>query len=221
MDHDQAVQTQASMRYALGELTPAERDSFEEHYADCSHCMSDVELATAFAANAKEVFRDRALQGDGPKGFAWLRWRPFPALALSAALNVVLVAGLGVGLLRLYPAARSGVAQLPEPESVEIVAVHGTTRGSGGPAQVVRASGRPVVLTFDLPQPYERYWYSIDRAGAVVFSGELGAPSRPDSLSLQIPAGRMPPGVYQVTVTGVTGAVRESLGACLIQVQPR
>ncbi len=35
MDHDQAIQTQASIRYVLGEQTPEERDSFEEHYADC------------------------------------------------------------------------------------------------------------------------------------------------------------------------------------------
>ena len=59
MDHEQAVRMQASMRYALGELTPDERDSFEEHFADCRYCMSDVEMATALAVNAKEVFRER------------------------------------------------------------------------------------------------------------------------------------------------------------------
>ena len=183
--------------------------------------MSDVELATAFAANAKEVFRERAFTGDRPKGFAWLRWRPFPALALSAALNLVLVAGLGFGLLRQHPATPSAVAQSSEPESVEIVPVHGTTRGSGAPAQVVRASRRPLVLTFDLPQRYEHYFYSIDRAGATVVSGEVSESDRPDSLNLQIPAARMPPGAYQVTVTGTIGAVLESLGTCLVEVQTR
>jgi len=221
MDHEQAIQTQASMRYALGELTQAERDSFEEHFADCSHCMSDVEVATAFAANAKEVFRDRALGRDRPKGNAWLWWRPFPALALSAALNLVLVAGLGYGLLRPHPASPSDVAQSSEPESVEIVPVHGTTRGSEGPAQVVRASRRPVVLAFDLPQRYEHYFYSIDRAGAAVLSGEVSVSGRPDSLNLQIPVARLAPGEYEVTLTGAIGAVREGLGTCLVQVQAR
>jgi hypothetical protein len=221
MDHEQAIQTQASMRYALGELTPDERDSFEEHFADCSHCMSDVELASAFAANAKEVFRERALWGDRPKGNAWLRWRPFPALALSAALNLVLVAGLGYGLLRFHRAAPGDVAQSAELESVEIIPVRGTTRGSEGPAQVVRVSRRPIVLTFDLPQRYEHYFYSIDRDGAAVLSGEVSVPGRPDSLNLQIQAARLSPGEYQVTVTGSTGAMRESLGTCLLQVLAR
>ncbi|MEI9972839.1 MAG: hypothetical protein WDO73_12720 [Ignavibacteriota bacterium] len=47
-------------------------------------------MATAFAANSREVFRDRALKGDAPKGISWLRWRPFPILAFSAALNLIL-----------------------------------------------------------------------------------------------------------------------------------
>ena len=221
MDHEQAIQTQASMRYALGELTPAERDSFEEHFADCSHCMSDVELSSALAANAKEVFRERALWGDRPKGNAWLRWRPFPALALSAALNLVLVAGLGYGLLRFHRAAPGDVAQSAELESVEIVPVHGTTRGSEGPAQVVRVSRRPMILTFDLPQPYEHYFYSIDRDGSAVLSDKVSVPDGQDSLNLPIQGARLSPGEYRVTVTGTTGAMRESIGTCLLQVQTR
>jgi hypothetical protein len=209
------------MRYVLGELTPAERDSFEEHFADCSHCMSDVELANVFSANAKEVFRERQLAGDRPKGFAWLRWRPFPALALSAALNLVLVAGLGYGLLRPRPAPLNNVAQSSEPESVEIVPVRGTTRGSDSPAQVVRASRRPIVLTFDLPQSYEHYLYSIDRDGTAVLSGAVSVAGRPASLNLQIPVARLTPGDYQVTLKGMIGATQESLGSCVLQVQDR
>jgi hypothetical protein len=218
MEHEEAVQMQAAMRYALRELTLAERDSFEEHYADCSYCMADVELATAFAANAEAVFRDRALPEDRPKRFAWLPWRPLPALVFSAALNLVLVGALGYSILSL-PHARIAVDQPAELESVEIVPVHGTTRGSEGAAQVVQASRRPIVLTFDLPQHYEHYYYSIDQAGAEVLSGEVSIAGQPDSLNLRIPVARMSPGEYQVTLTGTIGAARESLGACLLQVQ--
>jgi hypothetical protein len=219
MDHEQAVQTEAPMRYALGELTPAERDSFEEHYADCSHCMNEVEVASAFAGNARDVFRERAGRRERPQKVSWFPWRPFPALALSAALNLLLAAGLGYGLLRFRPAA-SPLDVASGPESVEVVPVHAATRGESA-AQVVHASGRPVVLTFDLPAHHEHYFYSIDRAGSVVLSGEVSVPGQPDSLNLQVPVARLAPGDYRVVVTGATGSAREILGSCLLQVQSR
>jgi hypothetical protein len=214
MDHDQALQADASTRYALGELTPEERDAFEEHFADCSVCMNHVETAAAFAANTRQVFLDRASRAREPKRFAWLQWRPLPALAFSTALNLALAAGLGYAVLMHRPAAVDSVS------AVEIVPIHGTTRAAGGP-QVVRMSSAPVVLTFDLPQHYDRYFYSITREGASVLSGELTLPGQADSLNVRVPAGRLGSGEYRVEVTGAAGAVRENIGNCVLQVQPR
>jgi hypothetical protein len=221
MDHEQAIQTQASMRYALGELTPAERDSFEEHFVDCSFCMRDVEQSAAFAANARQVFRERASAGTRVRGFAWWQWRPSPALALSAAFNLVLVAGLGYSLLRPHLAAPDGTpAGSAEMQSVEIVPLHGTTRGGEG--SVARISRGPAILTLDLPQSYEHYYYSIERLGAAtILSGEVKVPAGKDSLNLSIPGDRLSPGEYRVTVTGATGAARESLAVGLLQVDAR
>jgi Putative zinc-finger len=217
MDHEQAIEMQASLRYALGELSPAERDSFEEHFADCSRCMTDVELAATFAANAAEVFRTRSLPGSRPKDHrVWLGWRPIPVLALSAALNVLLVAGIGLGFLWRAPAAPGRPASL-EAQSVEVVPVHGATRSADGP-QVVRASRQPLVLSFDLPQRYEHYFYVIERGGSTVLSGELTVAGRSDSLNIQIPVGRLAGGEYRVTAMAASGAARENLGTCLLQV---
>ena len=221
MDHEQAIQTHASMRYALGELAPVERDAFEEHFADCAYCMKDVEASTAFAANARQVFRERAAAGIPAKGFRWFLWRPFPALALSAAFNLVLLAGLGYELGRMHPTTPDTVADSAGAENVDIVPIHGATRGSGQ-LQVVHASPHsPVVLTFDLPQSYEHYRYTIERAGAPVLSGELKLGGRPDTLNLQIPVARLSPGGYRVTLTGTNGSVQENLGACLLQVEAK
>ena len=221
MDHEQAVQTRASIRYAAGELTGADRDSFEEHFADCADCMKDVETSTIFAVNARAVFQAEASGGRRAKSTFWFGWRPFPALALSAALNLVLVAGLGYGLLHLRTASTGAVAASGEPESVDFVAVHGVTRGADTPGQIVRLSHRPIVLAFDLPQSYEHYFYSIERDGAAAMAGELRAPGQGDSLNVEIPAGRLPPGQYRVSVSGTSGAVRDILGACLLSVDPK
>jgi hypothetical protein len=200
-------------------LTPAERDAFEEHFADCSYCIKDVEASSAFAANARQVFRERSAAGIPARGFRWFLWRPFPAFALSAAFNVVLLAGLGYELIRLHPATPAAIADSAGAQNVDIVPIHGATRGSGQ-LQVVRAS-RPVVLTFDLPQSYEHYRYSIERAGTAVLSDELKVVGHPDSLNLQIPVARLSPGEYRVTVTGTNGSAQENLGACLLQVEAK
>lgn len=218
MDHEQAVQTQASLRYAMGELSPEERDAFEEHFADCPNCMSDVEMSAAFAANAKAVFRGRAVAAPRPSRLAWLRRRPFPALALSAAFNLMLVAGLGYQLLRVRPASPAAAANALPLESIQIVHVHGTTRGGESSLPVMRPSGQAVILSFDLQQQYQHYLYSIDRDGKVVESGEVHVPAQADSLNLPISLTRLAPGEYRVTATGTAAAGRDTLGVYRLQV---
>ena len=220
MDHEQAIQAQASMRYALGELTPDERDAFEEHFADCSHCMQDVEASTAFAANARQVFRDRASVGVPARAFPWFQWRPFPTLALSAAFNLVLLVGLGYEVGHMHPTSSVAVENSAGAQNVDVVPIRGATRGSGQ-LQSVRASRSPVVLTFDLPQSYEHYRYAIEGAGKAVRSGEVSVVGRPDSLNLQIQVARLSPGEYRVTATGISGSAQDDLGTCLLQVEAK
>jgi anti-sigma factor RsiW len=57
MDHKTAVRSLATERYILGELSPAERDEFEEHLSDCPECMEDVSTAEMFVANSRAVLR--------------------------------------------------------------------------------------------------------------------------------------------------------------------
>ncbi|HXH41588.1 MAG TPA: zf-HC2 domain-containing protein [Thermoanaerobaculia bacterium] len=45
----------AAERYVLGELEPAERDAFEEHFFDCVECSGDVRDETKIAAGIGTV----------------------------------------------------------------------------------------------------------------------------------------------------------------------
>ncbi|HEY9140728.1 MAG TPA: zf-HC2 domain-containing protein, partial [Bryobacteraceae bacterium] len=74
MDHGAAVKLGAPERYVTGDLSQAERDEFEEHFADCRACMNDVWTASAFAANAKAVFEDRLTRKPEPQRAGWLAW---------------------------------------------------------------------------------------------------------------------------------------------------
>jgi hypothetical protein len=175
-----------------------------------------VETATIFAANAKAVLRERPVGETRARRFGWLLWRPSPALAFSAALNLVLVAAVGYGVLRQRPSTPRLAAD--QPEVVETASLHGATRGA---EQVVRTQGHAVVLTVDLPEHYEHYLYSVSRAGTKELSGELSAPAGAESLSVRIPGASLASGEYQVTLTGETGAREEILGSCDLVVTPK
>ena len=42
MDHTEAIETMAAQRYVLDEMTPEDRDAFEEHFFGCAECHADV-----------------------------------------------------------------------------------------------------------------------------------------------------------------------------------
>src|SRR5438046_9901580 len=57
MDHNQAVQLQAAVKYMLGELSQTQRDEYEEHYFDCAECAVDIQALVTFADTGREVLR--------------------------------------------------------------------------------------------------------------------------------------------------------------------
>ena len=219
MDHTQANETEMATRYVLRDLAPADLEEFEEHLADCSVCMNDVWTATTFAANAKEAFRTIKPK---PATSPWLLWvgRPFPALAFSTVLNVVLLAALGYLTLRLYPTWRAESAEMIFPGSISVVAVRGPVRDAA--PQVVNASGRLMVLSFELPERYPHYYFSIaDSAGRSILSGTI-QDNGSDALNLRVPVGRLRRGEYRVTATGIKADQSgEPIGTCLLQVTKR
>jgi hypothetical protein len=55
MDHNEALQCQACEKYLLGELSPAERDAFEEHYFSCAECAIQLRSAADFLGASREI----------------------------------------------------------------------------------------------------------------------------------------------------------------------
>ncbi|HSY49755.1 MAG TPA: zf-HC2 domain-containing protein [Thermoanaerobaculia bacterium] len=54
-EHQAAVKSMSAERYVLGEMEPAERDAFEEHFFDCAECSSDVRDETKIGAGVRRV----------------------------------------------------------------------------------------------------------------------------------------------------------------------
>src|SRR5438093_13705827 len=93
MDHEEAIKLRAAERYILQELSPDERDDFEEHYFMCVECADEVRSVFALAHNAKSVFAGQA-QAATPRPVAlqerpsnwWIRLRPAVAAPEAAVL---------------------------------------------------------------------------------------------------------------------------------------
>src|SRR5258707_15764834 len=87
MDHSETIQLQAAVKYVLGELTPAQREEYEEHYFDCAECAMDIKALATFADTARELLRreretQRAAELAPARG-GWLSW-PQPVVAVAA-----------------------------------------------------------------------------------------------------------------------------------------
>ena len=60
MEHQRAVQNLAVESYLLGDMSPRERDAFEEHFFECSLCGDDLRAAARFMEDARAILGERA-----------------------------------------------------------------------------------------------------------------------------------------------------------------
>lgn len=152
MDHDEAVRLQAAVKYVLGELPQAERDSFEEHYFDCRECALDVKAAAALADNGRQVLRAEAVEvAAGRKAESksgWLFWLR-PAFAAPALLILLVV--IGYQNLVSLPHWKSQATQSAASRVLPMFSlITANTRGAGDLIFRVR-QGEPFGLYVDVP----------------------------------------------------------------------
>ena len=213
MDHEAATHLHATERYLLEELSPAERDEFEEHYFTCPECAEDVRLALEFRANARAVFREKKFAAEPKPRRAWRAWLR-PALVFSAGLNLALLVGIGV------QATRSG--RLAEPGFFPSFFVAGAARSEGTVRDVPRGS-RMVGFYFDLfdqERGYGQFAYRIeDNSGKPVESGVSSPQAPAPRLNLAIPVADLKPGVYTFIFSGVANGQQIELRRTQFRIQ--
>ena len=213
MDHETAVQQKATERYFLGELTGADRDGFEEHFFMCPECAEDVRAMTVFSANARAVFREESAPPVVPMG-AFLSTLSSRAFWLSAALNVVLVSGLGYTLLKVTPEMRQELAAARDPQFVQDVPVLGLSRGEVVVREIAPTTRR-VVFSFYLREQFQNISYELkDASGAVGQRRSLPAPPREDSSEshLSISTAGLKPGDYEIKFWGINSSGETPIG---------
>jgi hypothetical protein len=193
MEHDEAMRLHAAERYVARELSPEEKDAFEEHYFDCPTCAEEVRLEMTFAANLRA-----ALSEPLPAPSLWRKWREWfqthPALAFSFAGNLAWAAAFAFILL---PGARD----VPRPQFVPAYFAPGSARGADDVHEVPR--GNAYYQVRFLPSPNSpSYSYEIANAdGQRESSGSLPPPaSQEEYLYLQVPVKSLPGGIHILEV---------------------
>jgi hypothetical protein len=196
MEHSEAIDTKAAERYVLGEMTPEERDRFEEHFFDCSDCAQSVRDDVSIAAGIRTA---RPEEAAAPRTMWW-------AAAVAAALIAIVGYQNFVTIPRLRGAA-APAARLAHPVSLLMAESRG-----GSIAPVIVTPDEDVPLFFDVPPetPYPTYEAEVrDAAGKVRATIPISAQDARETVTMLIRGGVLASGDYEVVVSGVDVAKRK------------
>ncbi len=218
MDHNEAVELQAAVKYVLGELSPVQRDAYEEHYFDCAECAIDLKALATFADTTREVLRQErvspAVPASAPAFGGWFRWlQPVVAVPVFAAMLLIIVYQNTVTIPLAKQDALSGAAQLFVSSRTPKMAL---TRGSEDLAKYLVRANESLPLKFDFtPSPsFDSYVCQLkDDAGHSLLQLRVPGSFTNKELNLVLPANRVKPGKYTLVFTGEPGAKGQPAGA--------
>ena len=209
MDHQEAIGLSAVERYLLGELSPLERDDFEEHFFSCHDCATDVRMTSLLLdGTRKELGRGRVAEqvvSRWKRGSLadWLAplWRP----AFLGPVMALLLLVVGYQNVVVYPHLAQSLAQLRQPAVLSAVSLIAANSRAGGRLQINGASNQPVLLSVDIPgeERFGSYVCELVTAsGAVLWRVPVSSRQARDTVSIGVPAGILNPGDYVLVVRG-------------------
>jgi Putative zinc-finger len=211
MDHQEAIGLSAVERYLLGELSPLERDDFEEHFFGCHECATEVRITSQFLDGARrELSRGRMEGSAGPSAkpsalAQWLAglWRP----AFLAPVAALLLFVVGYQNFLVYPHMTRTLAQLRQPAVLSPVSLIAANSRAGGHLQVNGTANQPVLLAVDIPaeERFGSYVCELMTAdGHVLWQVPVSSSQAHDTVSIAVPAGTLRSGDYFLVVKGLS-----------------
>jgi anti-sigma factor RsiW len=210
MNHQEALQQNATEKYLLNELDPELRDQFEEHLFGCQECAIDVRAAAMFVEQSKVILAEPAVTSTVKVPLAakakpgWLAWlRP----AFAVPVFALLLAVIGYQNFVTYPKL---TAEVNQPQVGPWVSVNVSTRAIGEPAKTVRVhAGEGFGVLIELPAEDGFASYAADLynpGGKLEWSGSLPSTSAEESRQIYIPGRNRLPGTYTLAVRGINAS---------------
>ena len=218
MDHQEAIGLSAVERYLLGELSPLERDDFEEHFFSCHDCATDVRVTSRFLdAARKELGRGRLGERVGFRAKRsslgeWLAvlWKP----AFSGPVMALLLLVVGYQNVVVYPHMARTLAQLRQPAVLSAVSLISANSRASGRLHVDGTANQPVLLSVDIPgeERFGSYVCELVTAsGDVLWRVPVSSRQARDTVSIGVPVGTLGAKDYVLIVKGliVKGPARQ------------
>jgi Putative zinc-finger len=205
MDHNQSANLMAIEKYLLEELTPEQRDEFEEHFFDCEECATDLQATAVFMAAARQEFKVHPVPKPGngarSKSFSASFW-PTALVWSALAASLLLVAYQN---LVVFPHFRTEIAELKAPEILPVISlVGGNSRGDQTPTATAAAT-RPFLLSLDIPTQDRFTSYTCllySPSGTPAWRVEVSPQAARDTVSIRVPSTERLPGEYTLAVQG-------------------
>jgi hypothetical protein len=199
--HQEAVESLATERYLLDDMSSPDRQAFEDHFFSCDLCADDMRVAAAMFKGAKAGFAGGAATAQvvpmvarsAVKAPVWYRsaalpWAAAAALALVTTYQSFWVvpslrrdeSPLAIVPVTLRPASRGAEAVVPFPPD-----------------------GAPITLAIEINEPADggKLIYDLKTAdGRPIVSGPAASPAPGAPLLLLIPSTLAGPSHYILTV---------------------
>lgn len=210
MDHKTAIRTQALERYLLEEMSPVDRDNFEEHYFSCRECAEAVQMSAALVASVRlQATRSIAAASapvvqHGPARRRWLDWlRP---LAAHPAFALVLLGVIGFQNLVQVPALRRELSDANSPRALTGFVLQGETRAASTTIELEPGRDLLIETTVDPTGhsgEFEVLILNAEQKPVITLPGPIVP--RDYLLQILIPRGRLAPGSYSLIVKAYGG----------------
>jgi putative zinc finger protein len=207
MTHREAVETLASERYLLDEMTDVERDAFEAHYFSCEDCAADVRAGAVLREGARAAGQEGSVpSGEVRRFYAGARRMqpgpPRPRTALPARIVPWAVAA-SLALVAAYQTAVviPGLRREAAPRALTPVTLRPAVRGAV-PAVAADRSGAPAAFAVELGVAMTgELQYELVGPGGARVSGRAAAPAPGTPLFLLFPADSLAqPGAYTLRI---------------------
>jgi hypothetical protein len=227
MDHNETIRLQAAVKYVLGELSPVQREEYEEHYFDCAECAVDIKALATFADTTREVLRrerDAQFAKDlVPARGGWLSWlQPVVAVPAMAALLLIIAYQNTVTIPQAKNAPSRAVTEIYGQSF--LLQPSDTRRGneaivSEAPLEVRSTEGFLLQLDFTPSSSFPAYLCQLqDSSSRVLQQFTVPAEKAKQELHLPVPAGLISrSGQYSVVFFGADAASGKAVNDSRVQ----
>lgn len=194
-EHQQAIRTLAAERYMLGQMTDAERETFEEHYFNCRFCVEDVKGIDLMSRAVRQQ----------PKQQPVRKWRPMTVAPWAVAASLAGALALQPIVMRTAPVISVAAPAIPlaEEEYVSPTLLKQVTR-SAVAAPTKLPAGRRINQYLEInhdPQYTLYHWELRTDEAKSVGSGTVTPDKTKDPIPLGL--GPLPAGPYELVIEGV------------------